>query len=428
MNLRRSRRRDLALANANAAIWAVGNGLVSTMLVIYLALELGAPATAIGLILAAPRFAGVLRLATPAMLARLRQRKLQCIALLAASNLVLLTMPGLAAPESWTTSAASGESPLAGVVVLVVCWCLYHLLEYLGVVLLWSWLADVMPPRLRGRLIGQRESCLLVGRLVGMGLSFALVGFWGQLAPQAARWEPLGWSAMIGSVVMLLSVAPLMLMSRREPTFSALGPSPRRAIMAAFTDRRFRRLLVFSCCFAVANGITQAAQSVYHQRVLNVRYEVMLGLRGMMHGGQAFLAPWAGAWLDRRGARTMLIVSQLIVATGPLFYFLATPQQWWWLAGAYGVWIAYGAMNVGLDHLKLSLAPPQCTTAALSVYYSLSDLANGVMAVAGGMLYDYLTAGGPDAQQLYPVLFLAGWLARTAVSLLLWRIDESPRR
>ena len=40
-------RQAMWLANANALVWAIGNGLVSTLLVTYLALELGAKGIAI---------------------------------------------------------------------------------------------------------------------------------------------------------------------------------------------------------------------------------------------------------------------------------------------------------------------------------------------------------------------------------------------
>jgi len=36
-------------------------------------------------------------------------------------------------------------------------WCTYHLLEYLGTVALWAWLADLVPLRIRGRFLGRRE-------------------------------------------------------------------------------------------------------------------------------------------------------------------------------------------------------------------------------------------------------------------------------
>ncbi len=62
----RQLRRAMWLANVNAGLWAIGNGLISTTLVFYLAVELGAAGLAASCVLAAPRFAGLLRLGVPA--------------------------------------------------------------------------------------------------------------------------------------------------------------------------------------------------------------------------------------------------------------------------------------------------------------------------------------------------------------------------
>src|SRR6185312_3507339 len=110
--------RAMRLANANAAIWAIGNGLISTLLVIYLAADLGAKGLAVSLILAAPRFAGVLRLAVPALMARLRARKGMCIAAYILSAVVLCSVPAVAVLQSRTTGGVA-------IAILVVAWCLY---------------------------------------------------------------------------------------------------------------------------------------------------------------------------------------------------------------------------------------------------------------------------------------------------------------
>src|SRR5215216_252468 len=89
--------RALRLANANAATWALGNGLISTLLVIYLAADLGASGLSLSLILAAPRFAGLLRLGVPALMARVRARKVVCITAYATSSIVLCAVPAVAA-------------------------------------------------------------------------------------------------------------------------------------------------------------------------------------------------------------------------------------------------------------------------------------------------------------------------------------------
>ena len=86
-------RHAMSLANANAGLWAIGNGLVSTSLVIYLAADLGATGLAVSFILAAPRFAGLLRLGVPALMARVVARKRLCVASYALSALILCVVP-----------------------------------------------------------------------------------------------------------------------------------------------------------------------------------------------------------------------------------------------------------------------------------------------------------------------------------------------
>ena len=100
---RRDIRRGLKLASINAAVWAIGNGLVSTALVIYLANDLGARGLAISFILAAPHFAGILRLATPALIKLTGSRRIVCLAAFLLSTAVLWTVPRLTNPSAAIT-------------------------------------------------------------------------------------------------------------------------------------------------------------------------------------------------------------------------------------------------------------------------------------------------------------------------------------
>src|SRR4051812_19580055 len=116
-------------ANANAALWAIGNGLVSTLLVIYLASDLGAKGLAVSLVLAAPRFAGLLRLGVPALMGRLAGRKSLCMTAYVVSSLVLCGVPVVAALHDRI-------SPDTAVAAFVFAWCAYHVTEYVGTVAL----------------------------------------------------------------------------------------------------------------------------------------------------------------------------------------------------------------------------------------------------------------------------------------------------
>ena len=93
-------RRARRLAVWNAAVWAIGNGLASTTLVIYLARELHAERLGLGIsfIVAAPQIAGLLRLGAPAMIDRLGDRKRFCIAAFFFGALLLSVLPWVCAP------------------------------------------------------------------------------------------------------------------------------------------------------------------------------------------------------------------------------------------------------------------------------------------------------------------------------------------
>src|SRR5689334_15577261 len=129
------RRIGRSKAYANATIWAIGNGLVSTTLIVYLAHELGASNADLGWIIAAPQFAGVLRVMTPWLLGCVERRKTLCIGLYVLSAVLLAALPWLAvAPKSTIETGTN-----VGLTFLVVLWSAYHLAEFVATVALWAW-------------------------------------------------------------------------------------------------------------------------------------------------------------------------------------------------------------------------------------------------------------------------------------------------
>lgn len=425
-----ARRRAIACSYANGLLWAVGNGLVSSTLVTYLALQLGAQGVAISMILAAPRLAGVLRLAAPAVFAwgAGRQvtgrfslgRKTVCIGGYLASASVLVFVPTAAL-------FAGGYGAKWGIAVLVASWSVYHLLEYAATVALWSWLGDVYPRRGRSLLVAGRERWKLYGRIFGFATSLLLTTVWIWLLPTGERWRPLAASATVGATLLALANAPLLLMPAWSQAPSARPAAPVRTLLAAIRDRRYRRLLAFSVSFAVANGITAAAQGIYPWRVLGIDYASMVGLKAATRGGQAAIAHASGVWLQRLGVRRVMTLAQLVVATGPLFFWLATPSPPWWAPGwivlAFVVWIAYAPLNIGLDTLKVSYADPANNAPYVAVYHTAGDLANAAATLLGGWLFDQLMTDGVVSPQI-ALLFIGGWIARSAVAGLAWRLEE----
>jgi MFS family permease len=152
-----------------------------------------------------------------------------------------------------------------------------------------------------------------------------------------------------------------------------------------------------------------------------------------MRGGQWAISPTLGRWADRFGNRPVMIGSLLVVATGPLFYLLATPQQWWWYFGAWVAWIAYAGLNVGLPNLMLKLSPRDCNTPYIATYYTVTGLCFAASTIGGGALLDALRNasfaifGGSATLDYYRCTFLLGWATRSLGVLVLLLVIEDPR-
>ena len=420
------------MAYLNGGLWAIGNGLASSSLVVYLALELDAPGlgVGIGVLLAAPRIVGLLQLAAPAMIAGVGDRKRFCLGTLLASAVVLFGLPFAASPDFLPSARMS-------LAALMFLWCIYHLLEYLGRVALWSWFADLVPVKIRGRFFGIRARWMTAGQAVAMLAAGLFTWCWhNHWHPDLPRWIGYAVPAIVGTLFMAGSVIPLS----RIPGITSGSPTPPvttlRTLATPFADKRFRRLLLFGCWFSFFNGVTQTTQYLYPIRVFGLTLFVMLSLKTGMRVGQLAVSPWMGRLADRFGNKPVMIATLPVVASGPAFFLLAGVAGWWWLIGAWVVWVAYAGLNVCLPNLMLRLSPGESNTPHIATYYAVTGFATAVATLIGGWAFDNFGdqyflipfAGRTYSFDFYQCSFLFGWITRTMGVLLLLQIIERPAK
>jgi MFS family permease len=437
---RGARRRALRLGYLHGMLWSVGGGLTGGTLIVYLALELGAQGIAVSWVLATPAAVGLLRLLSPVLIGLCGDARRTCLWFWLASYLALALLPAVVL----VPSAARG------IVGLVLLLCLHQLLEYLGLVAFWSWMADLVPRRIRGRYFGRRQVLGLAVLLPVLLASGLLADGWKRrVKDERPELVPLGYAmpAGFGTGCLLVSLLPLVHMplgrhsrlpergkpenpgTRPSGSQDRLARSAWRTIPEPFRDGRFWRLLAFGVWFSLANGVTQAAQNIYPY-ALGVSATFLLAMQAAMRGGQLGVAAWAGPFSDRYGNRPVLVLCQAILATGPLFYLLATPSRTWPIAGAWIAWSAYAGLNVCLPNLMLKLSPTRNNASYIACYFAVTNLVYAASTVAGGYLTDYLKAAAPvlwlGGWQMnhFQYLLAAGWVQRSlAVVLLLWLIE-----
>ena len=115
-----------------------------------------------------------------------------------------------------------------------------------------------------------------------------------------------------------------------------------------------------------------------------------------------------------------MMVSQLLVAAGLLFFAAATPEHWTWFIGAWVLWIAYAGLNVCLPNLLLKLSPERSNTPYIAAFYAVTGLCYAASTIVGGWLVDQWGHG----LGFFPYLFISGWAARSLGALVLLVVIE----
>lgn len=420
------------LAYTNGAVWGLGKGLVGTTLIFYLAQTYGATGLALSFVIAAPSLAGVLRVFAPMWMDRVGNRKLFCATMFLASAAVLITLPLGTAPSTTTNSSRA-------IGLLVGYWMTYQLLEYMAMVALWSWFADLVPERIRGRFVGVHQAWTNGGRITGIFLGAGATTWWAesqsrlQVPAAEYRWEAYGTCALAGAVVLFFAVWPLLRMAE-VPSPSDVGSRPVRQrwreMVVPFADPRFRRLLYYGVWFSLSNGLTNTVQRLFQAGPLDIAYGEKRVLDGGSRGLQIVIMPWCGRMADRYGNVSVLAVSQTLVASAMLFFLIATPEARWWILGGYAMWVAYAGINVALPNLMLNLSRPECSAAYTAAWFATNQLVYSLSVIAGGLSLDwfrdnFVTAAWRGWQfDHYALLFAIGFGLKLCGLFWILRIRE----
>lgn len=419
----RELRRAVRLSYVAAVVWAAGNALISTQLIIFLAQEYGAQGREVSFLLAAPALVGLLRMFTPAMIENYGGVKRLCLTTSIASYLMLGAIPLLA-----LRGMPSGNVR-ATLPALIAVYCTSQLLEQIGTVVLWTWLGDLVPRRLLGRYFGRRTLLQLCAVVPMLLLSVAATEYLNQNYQAHFRSLPYAVLTGVGTSLMLLAMWPLSKMP--DVPLRRTERMPISAQLAApLQHKSSRRLLGYGCWFAFFNGLTAVPQNIFPKGILKLNVRDLQAMQTVMRLGQAGLSFLVGPWSDRRGNRTILIVSQIAVGLAPLFFLWATPEHPYRLFGAYMLWSAYVGINICLPNLTMILAPPGGRASHLAAYYAFTSLFLTIGTLAGGELFDYVrrkefaSFWATAPLDPFATAFVIALVTRTAGALLLLRVEE----
>jgi MFS family permease len=174
-------------------------------------------------------------------------------------------------------------------------------------------------------------------------------------------------------------------------------------LRAALADRSYRLFLAHGWWLACAQGLSQAALYKYQVDVLHLPISTYYALTSLMLGLQLPLALVAGRLSDRYGDRRPLIVALFAISPALLFWMAATPETWWLLFAAYGLWGLFGIVNLCQQNLALRLAPASDNTLHFALFRQIGGLLAGLAGLCGGLWLDSLLRESASVQ-------VAGWM------------------
>lgn len=282
-----------------------------------------------------------------------------------------------------------------------------------------SWMADLVPARIRGRYFGRRTALCAIGGAassLAAGLAFDAATAHGVVAPALSALALVSW---IGAVV-----STRLMRRQHDPRQHAPRSPIARDLVEPFIHGPSQRILTYQATWSVALGLTASLTAVYMLKTLHIGFTGMAIYTAALAGARVLTTPLWGRILDRIGARPVLVVCSVGSALVSALWIFAAPGRLWPIAlDAVLSGVLLGGQGLAAFAIPIAVAPRASRTMLLSAFVMAGGLAFGLGSIAGGAIVGALTALVPAALGVR-ALFAVSAGGRLAAALCAHRIHE----
>jgi MFS family permease len=279
-----------------------------------------------------------------------------------------------------------------------------------------SWMAELVPSRLRGVYFGRRTALCTVGTMAASVLAGLALD-----AGKARGFTPyaLSGAALVASVAGTMTT--FLFARQYEPIRSANEDAlDRRALVGPFVDGSMRRVLIFQILSSCASGLSTVLIPLYLLGELRLSFVQVALYNGGLAAMRVLTTSRWGAAMDRVGARWVLVLCSLGMSVSSAVWLAPTTQQGAW------PWIALNVLLAGLFAsgqglaafaLPLEAAPREGRPYYLAAFSAAAGVSSGLASSGGGWLLGHAL---PASTQLFGRALLPfHWLFVLATGLQL---------
>lgn len=300
---------------------------------------------------------------------------------------------------------------------------LSHTLGAFGSAAWLSWLAALVPKRLRGRYFSIRNSAANLTCLIAVPLA----GFIVSTYPRGSI-EGYGIVLALAIVAGFVSLAFQWQMADVSPEDQRIAASLETAKAEPAPDQpsqkgNFVRFLIYFGVWMFAVNLSAPFFNLYMLDNLAIDVSLVTIYNSLTAGANLVMLMVWGKLADRVGNRFLLLTVGVLVAITP-FFWLGTSNDvlsmWLWLpllhilAG--GTWAAIDLCN---NNIQLGIAPAQNQSSYFAVAAAIAGVSGALGTTVGGFLAQFATYGGLLG------LFLLSAIVRLVALLPLIAVHES---
>ncbi len=378
-------RQSLYASTTDGGLAAVFTNITSGILLTNFLLDLGADAVEIGMVASLPAIANLLQPLGALLSNRTTSRHQYGMWIFLPARLVwLLLLVGIIFVDRTERSA----EPLIYLTLVLVF--ISNLLAAFGSASWMSWLAALVPPRLRGRYYSVRNIVSNLANLLCLPVaSFLVSHWWGS--------EVAGYGVILGIGIVsglaslgcqhfMIDIDPQQYRDR-EPHESLFA-----GLLAAVKDPNVVMFLTYFALWGFAVNLSTPFFNLYMLDNLAVDITwVTLFSSIYTIANMAMMLVW-GRLSDRFGNRPILMCTGVIIALVPLFWLMTGWQQvradlWIYLAIFH---LIFGAMWSAIDlcnnNLQISITPIQHHATFFAIAAAVAGVSGALGTTVGGIL------------------------------------------
>ena len=302
-----------------------------------------------------------------------------------------------------------------------------NILAALGSASWMSWLAALVPPKLRGRYYSVRNIVSNVASLLCLPIASFVISNW-QGGTIAGYGIVLSVSILAGLASLtcqhfMIDINPqnyqknYQIEDKQEDDQVNIFTN----LIAPFKDRNLVIFLIYFGLWGFAVNLSTPFFNLYMLENLNVDITWVTLFNSLSSGANMLMLLVWGRQSDRVGNRPLLIFAGLAIAITPLFWLLTgivqvQSQLWTYLLIFHlflgGTW---AAIDLGTNNIQIAIAPIQHQATFFAIASAVAGVGSALGTTAGGTLAQYAHYEG-----VFGIFFLSAILRLTALIPLLF--------